>query len=297
MMVAKRLWALGIVLSLVVVRPSPAAEVPSANYGRAGELAIAPALIPLPPGAVEPAGWLRDWALAARNGLTGHLDDYCPTFRDGWKGFRVEAPDFSLADGTGAPLEQSSYWLDGLVRLGYALHDDALIQKAKARLDLVVNGVNRGGTSFSWSMTWLYRIEGQRDWGDRIERALFNAAPAPIARDFQTMCYYQSSNRIGADSLPEEQPVSPGRGSLRFTCLGHPHVLCCVAAVNRIVPSYIQHMWMATADQGFAATLYGPAPFRRWPASGCTKFRISMFPVTARAWGQEPPTATAEPEG
>ena len=114
-----------------------------------------------------------------------------------------------------------------------------------------------------WSMTWLYRIEGQRNWGDRIERALFNAAPAPIARDFQTMCYYQSPNRIGADSLPEEQPVSPGRGSLRFTCLGHPHVLCCVAAVNRIVPTYIQHMWMATADQGWRPPSTAPVPFRR----------------------------------
>jgi hypothetical protein len=29
---------------------------------------------------------------------------------------------------------------------------------------------------------------------------------------------------------------------------------------------------------------------------GCTKFRISMFPVTPRAWRQEPPTVAAEPE-
>ena len=35
-MVAKRLWAVGIVLSFVVVRPSPAAAVLSANYGRDG---------------------------------------------------------------------------------------------------------------------------------------------------------------------------------------------------------------------------------------------------------------------
>jgi hypothetical protein len=35
-------------------------------------------------------------------------------------------------------------------------------------------------------------------------------------------------------------------------------VLCCVGAVNRIVPNYIIHMWMATPDHGLAATLYGP---------------------------------------
>jgi hypothetical protein len=49
------------------------------------------------------------------------------------------------ADGTGWPLEQSAYWLDGLVRLGYALHDDYLINKARSRLDLVVDGVLKGG--------------------------------------------------------------------------------------------------------------------------------------------------------
>ena len=213
-MVAKRLWAVGIVLSFVVVRPSPAAAVLSANYGRAGELAVAPALIPLPPGAVEPAGWLRDWALAAHNGLTGHLDDYCPTFRDGWKGFRVEAPDFSLADGTGAPLEQSSYWLDGLVRLGYALHDDALIQKAKARLDLVVNGVNRGGTSFIyWTSNPVHRFNS---WAhSHMGRALvawYEASGDPRVLDALVRVYRQYPVPLGnldfAGDIKDPCPIS-----------------------------------------------------------------------------------------
>ncbi len=109
-----------------------------------------------------------------------------------------------------------------------------------------------------WSNLWLYRIVGQAVCGDRIERAFFNAAPAPIARDFQTMCYYQSPNRIQPESLPAEQPNCPGHGCLRFSRLGYPNVLCCVGAVNRIVPNYVIHMWMSTADRGLAATLYGP---------------------------------------
>ncbi len=113
-------------------------------------------------------------------------------------------------------------------------------------------------TADIWSSSWMYRIEGQRSLGDGIERAFFNAAPAPIARDFQTMCYYQSPNRIKARSLPEEQPRSPGIGGLKFTRLGQPTVLCCVGACNRIIPTYIIHLWMATQDKGLAATLYGP---------------------------------------
>ncbi len=109
-----------------------------------------------------------------------------------------------------------------------------------------------------WSMLWMYRILGQRSYGDCIERAFFNAGAAPIARDFQTMCYYQSPNRIRSDSLPCEQPHSPGLHAIQFNRLGCPHVLCCVGAVNRIVPNYIMHLWMATADHGLAAALYGP---------------------------------------
>ena len=412
---------------------APGAE--SANYSRVAEPLAKPAFLPLPPGAIEPRGWLRDWAVAAREGITGHLDKYHAVFRDAWKGIPVNAPN-AAADGTGWPLEQCGYWLDGLVRLGYVLHDEALIRKAKARLDPVVDGINRGAKSFIywttnqpvgfdrwahshmgralvayyeatgekpildalaraygeypvpmgtlelngvnvsglcnldamletysftgdrrllararsaleqpeiqtsidqwlygnfspghtvcayelirlpalffpwsnerryleasqnafqwfrdrhllpygvasgeeflsgvgafrltetcdvsamlWSTAWLYRITGERSWGDNLERAFFNAAPAPISRDFQTMCYYQSPNRIQADSLPSQQPVCPGPGCLRFTRLGHPGVLCCVGAVNRIIPNYILHMWMATHDQGLAATLYGP---------------------------------------
>jgi len=393
----------------------------------------APQLEPLPPGAVEPRGWLRDWAMAARNGITGHLDEYHPTFGEGWKGTPIAVPGVQ-PDGTGWPLEQSAYWLDGLVRLGYALHDDFLINKARARLDLVVDGVLKGGETFlywkprsaaddgfnrwahhhmgralaayyrasgdgrvlaalnrvyrdfalpdlqfgglngvenldpiletyalggdrrvldsalvlarrpafqatldawareqfrtqhgvcaiesarlpgllypwtgdrrqldatlraegwvdrnhllpcgvhsseefmsgigafrcietcnvscyEWSNLWLLRILGDRQYADRVERAFFNAGPAPIARDFKTACYYQSPNRLSA-ALPGDEPqIAPGKGCFAFTRLAYPQVLCCVGNLNRIIPFYVTHMWMATPDKGLAATLYGP---------------------------------------
>jgi hypothetical protein len=410
-----------------------------ANYSRAVASPVRPAFLPLPPGAVEPSGWLRDWALEARDGITGHLDERHATFADGWKGSPIKAPG-ATADGTGWPLEQSAYWLDGALRLGFVLHDEDLIRKIRARLDPVVEGVNHAdsGASFiywkkgfkpagfdSWAhsqmgrallalyqgtgerrvldamvkvyadyptnmgalrldgdavsglcnldpmfevyslsgdkrvleralaalsqpsvvrdiqdmaenrlapghmvifyenirlpavaylwtgnplhlqatlnafrwlddhdmlpygvasgeefasgvgalrktetcdvtamllaASWMYRIQGQADWGDRMERAFFNAGAAPVARDFQTMSYYQSPNRLRSDSLPREQPVCPGPGGIRFGELGCSNVLCCVGALNRIIPNYIIHMWMATPDNGLAATLYGPS--------------------------------------
>ena len=412
-----------------------------------------PALIPLAPGAVRPAGWLNDWARDAAAGVTGHLDERADVFQHGYKGYYFKAQGVK-EHGTGWPLEQCAYWLDGLVRLAYILDDPQLIAKARARLDLVVDGVHRGGESFvywqprsilsakmdkanglfnnwahshmgralvayyqatgerrildalvkvyrdyplpefqsgfypvnglvnldpmldtyvlsgdkkilanaltalgqpafqqavagwnagqidhghtvifyenvrvpallypwtgdrklldatvaalawadkrhalplglvsgeeyhagigatrnvetcnvaagPWTFQCLLRITGERTWADRIERVLFNAGPAPIARDCQTVCYYQSPNRLST-SLPGDRPGCPGAklgDSYRFTPIGHP-VLCCVGNCNRIIPNFIMGMWMATADRGVAATLYGPCRLQTQVGAG-----------------------------
>ena len=138
------LLSVGLICTAICTKPTIACE--------ANELPVKPAFVALPPGAVEPTGWLRDWALAARNGITGHLDEYHTTFCDAWKGIPIQASG-AKPDGTGWPLEQCSYWLDGLVQLGYVLHDDVLIQKAQSRLNMIVDGVNKGGGSFIYWKT------------------------------------------------------------------------------------------------------------------------------------------------
>jgi len=407
----------------------------ASNYERPYEPPVKTALLPLPPGAVEPQLWLRDWAVAMREGITGHLDEHHPVFADGWKGKAI-AWTGAKADGTGWPIEQSAYWLDGSIRLGYILHDQALIEKTRARLDPIVDGVNKAefGTSlvywkkgfkpqgfdswahsqmgralvalyqgsgerkvldalakvyadypeqmgnlhfddvsglcnldammetytycgdgrileralrgirqpavmadmrawadghlacghmvityenirlpalmypwtsdvahlqatqgaFRWldenhtlpygltsgeefaagvgaarktetcnipamllACSWMYRIVGDGAWGDRMERAIFNAGPVPFARDCKTACYYQSPNRIRDGVVPVESPC-PGPGCLDYTPVACRHVLCCGGAINRILPYFIQNMWMATRDNGLAAALYGP---------------------------------------
>jgi hypothetical protein len=134
--------------------PDPAAA-PS-PYARPFEPATQPALRPLPPGAIEPAGWLRDWCLAARDGYTGHMDDVDDEFKRAW------APDHRMT-GEGLfwykgawPYEGGGYWFDGLARLGLALHDDALIAQARTRLGAVANRMTPDGLLFLW---WLNRSD------------------------------------------------------------------------------------------------------------------------------------------
>jgi len=408
-----------------------------------------PAFVALPAGAISPEGWLRDWAEDAAKGITGHLDEYSPTFGKAWKGYGFEARG-ATPNGGGWPLEQCSYWLDGAVRLAYVLNDSSLLEKVSARLDTVVAGVLRSGETLiywlpqkvltdttqewvefnNWAHShmgralvayyqasgnpmvlqalvkvysnyslpiiynqfeavtgavnlepmmdtyllsgdtailrnilsfanseqykaladdWnskklfpghdviyyeniripalLYLFTGNRydlmattkalEWGeqsnllpvgltsgeeyhagigatrnvetcnvaasintfnrllqitgdelysDKIEKVFFNAASAPVSRDFETMCYYQSMNRYSIQ-LPNDEPGNPGKESFKFTKLGH-EVLCCVANNCRVLPNYIMNMWMATPDHGLAATLYGPCKVKAIVSDG-----------------------------
>lgn len=421
-------------------------EAEAVNYARPFEPPTRPALLPLPPGAVEPAGWLRDWCLAARDGFTGHMDEVDDEFQRAW------APDHQMTGERllwykGAwPYEGGGYWFDGLARLGYALHDEALIAQAKRRLDAVADPMNADGLLFLWwldrnqpadraavtaaldgwplwacgllgrAMTGFYAgsgdkhilealekaysadpdclrsitgnmsnlwpaydtfcwtgnrniaaaldamfkredaallpslaryrqppdlnpgatvdnahvvefIESTTPWAvgylwtgdrrylqaavgwhdllervamqphgvpvsdewygpigafrgsetcdvagyvwsqicllsvsgegrmaDRAERAFFNAGPATVSRDFKTHVYFQSPNRFA--NLSPDFPHGPRGGGGAYQPKHSP--LCCTAALNRIVPWYVTHMWMATGDNGLAATCYGP---------------------------------------
>ena len=108
---------------------------------------------------------------------------------------------------------------------------------------------------YLWSQIVLLTVSGQGRMADRAERAFFNAGPATVARDFKTHVYFQSPNRVVDNSPP--YPHGPQAvGELLQARRTIP--LCCTAALNRIVPNYVMHMWMATYDNGLAATHYGP---------------------------------------
>ncbi len=107
---------------------------------------------------------------------------------------------------------------------------------------------------YLWSQIVLLMVSGQGRMADRAERAFFNAGPATVSRDYRTHVYFQSPNRVVDHSPP--CPHGPGASGCSYKPTHSP--LCCTAALNRIVPNYVMHMWMATYDNGLAATYYGP---------------------------------------
>ena len=95
---------------------------------------------------------------------------------------------------------------------------------------------------YVWSQTALLAVTGEGRMADRAERAFFNAGAATVSRDFKTHVYFQSPNRFAARS-----PDFPHRPRASGGSYQPKHApLCCTAALNRILPYYVTHMWMAT---------------------------------------------------
>jgi len=143
-------------LLLLAIGQASAAE-PSTKpdkclYAPTFEGAARPALLALPPGAIEPQGWLGDWCITARDGYTGHMDDVHPAFKQAWAVDYKMMGDKLFWPNGGWPYEGGGYWFDGLARLGFALHDESLVNQAKKRLDVVIDNMNDNGILFLW---WL----------------------------------------------------------------------------------------------------------------------------------------------
>ena len=111
-----------------------------------------------------------------------------------------------------------------------------------------------------WTYYWLLRIKGNAQYADRLEDIFFNAGPVPLSRDFELVSYYQVPNRTAHVLKPADNVLPEG---IPRVC---EHVysklargpLCCVGNCNRIVPNYIEHMWMTAHDGSPVAMVYGP---------------------------------------
>ncbi|MBO7721111.1 MAG: glycoside hydrolase family 127 protein [Kiritimatiellae bacterium] len=124
---------------------------------RAGSPAVKPAMTAAKPGAVKPRGWLRDRAIAARDGFTGHMDEVDEHFRLAWttncmrRGKNLNWGNRHLGSWSS---EGGAYWFDGLVKLAWQLDDAGLKAMAKRRLEPLLNGVDGNSVGFLW---WLDR--------------------------------------------------------------------------------------------------------------------------------------------
>ena len=125
-------------------------------------------------------------------------------------------------------------------------------------------------TAMLLAASWMYRIQGNGDWGDRMERAFFNAGAAPVARDFQTMCYYQSPNRLRSDSLCRASSrIARGRKASVSTGWAVPRSSAASARSTASSPTTSFTCGWRPATTGWRRPSTDRARFRPWPEIGC----------------------------
>jgi len=94
--------------------------------------------------------------------------------------------------------------------------------------------------------------------GDDLERIAFNLLPGGTTKDFKQFQYYTLPNAPVA--RPNKKGTLPFRDDHGDDLLVSPHsgFHCCCYNLHMGWPKYVQHTWMATADDGIAAVAYGP---------------------------------------
>ena len=97
----------------------------------------------IPANAIAPGGWIRQYLINQRNGLTGHLENAGYPFNTaGW------AADSIIGNNSIEkwwPYEQNGYWIDGMIRCGLLLKDTFLLNKARKSIYYVMNHPDKNG--------------------------------------------------------------------------------------------------------------------------------------------------------
>ena len=114
----------------------------------------------------------------------------------------------------------------------------------------------------TWGWGYMLQATGDGAWGDRIERACFNAGPGAIRNDWKALQYFSCPNQFLATEKSDHNVMEHGGYMMAYQPNPGQRTACCGGNVHRLYPNYAIRMWMRTANGGLAATLYGPSTVR-----------------------------------
>jgi hypothetical protein len=125
-----------------------------------------------------------------------------------------------------------------------------------------------GIVEFMHSFEMLSKISGDPLWLDRCEYIAFNSLPAALTPDLKALHYLTPANVVQLDKN-NKSPGIQNRGTMIsyspyqvYRCCQHNHVMGW--------PYYAEHLWMATADGGLAASLYNASEVSAKVGAGST---------------------------
>lgn len=104
------------------------------------------------------------------------------------------------------------------------------------------------------SMEKLYEFFGDGRLADRLEALIFNAYAGQITPDYWCHQYDGASNQV-AVRVAKHQHGNDATANIYGVV---PNYACCLNNMHAGWPKFIQHLWLATQDQGLMAAAYGP---------------------------------------
>lgn len=133
---------------------------------------------------------------------------------------------------------------------------------------------------YSWTLGYFLMTTGEAKWGDMIEKAIFNAAPGAIGKDFKTLQYLSSVNQFISTGHSNNNGFMRGRTWMQYRPVHQ--VECCVGNVHRIMPNYVARMWMMSGTDGIVAAMFGPSKvgFNLSDGSSCSIVEDTAYPFS-----------------
>lgn len=137
---------------------------------------------------------------------------------------------------------------------------------------------------FNISWSYLLMATGSGAYGDLVERGLFNAGMGAVRKDWSGFQYISCPNQVHI-ARNSCQPTHKGTAAALYGPNSdhrpeYPFVTaCCAGNVARMLPTYVQRMWMSAPGEGLAAVLYGPS--RVTAVVGKTKRSVEIIEKTS----------------
>ena len=113
---------------------------------------------------------------------------------------------------------------------------------------------------YSWAIGYVYMATGDGSWGDKIERATFNAGIGSVDEKFRALQYFSCANQVILDDNSNHNDFFKGGKWMSYR--PNPGTECCPGNVNRFFPNYCARMWMKKGYTNVFAALYGASEYR-----------------------------------
>ena len=170
-----------------------------------------------------------------------------------------------------------------------AERDDVLPDGVPASAEALVgsaNVINSHETcdiaDYTWTLGYFLMTTGEAKWADKIEKAVFNACPGTITKDFKALQYFSSVNQVIATGNSNHNDFFHGSTWMAYRPTHETE--CCSGNVHRIMPNYVSRMWMKQGRDTVVAALYGPSEIKLKATNGaeCKIEEKTLYPFDGR---------------